>query len=383
MMNTGRTNAEHARRGAATVADKASRVTVRATAAATARFAARFAASRASDFYRAGPIENRLSSIGIGTYLGECGDADDVRYERAIRAAVTSGINVIDTAINYRCQRSERAAGRAIAALERDGLAAREELLICTKGGYIPLDGEVPASRDEYQAMVAREYLDRGLMTADDIVAGGHCLAPAFLADQIARSRANLGVATIDIYYLHNPEQQRLAINAATFRERMTRAFEALETRAAAGDIAVYGCATWNGLRGARDSRDHLSLEDLINVAHAVAGRGHHFRAIQLPISLAMSEAVRLPNQRVRGHDVTALQAASELGLSVFASASLMQSKLAQDLPPTVREALPHLQTDAQRAIAFVRDMPGVTTALVGMREPAHVAENLGAAPPA
>jgi len=161
MMNTGRTNAEHARRGAATVADKASRVTVRATAAATARFAARFAASRASDFYRAGPIENRLSSIGIGTYLGECGDADDVRYERAIRAAVTSGINVIDTAINYRCQRSERAAGRAIAALERDGLAAREELLICTKGGYIPLDGEVPASRDG-RARVSRPRPDDG-----------------------------------------------------------------------------------------------------------------------------------------------------------------------------------------------------------------------------
>jgi aryl-alcohol dehydrogenase-like predicted oxidoreductase len=60
-----------------------------------------------------------------------------------------------------------------------------------------------------------------------------------------------------------------------------------------------------------------------------------------------------------------------------------MQSKLAQDLPPAVREALPHLATDAQRAIAFVRGMPGVTTALVGMRELSHVAENLGAAPPA
>jgi len=382
-MNTGRVNAEHTRRGAATVADAAARATVRATAAATARFAARFADSRAPDFYRSGPLETRLSSIGIGTYLGECDDADDVRYERAIHAAVTSGINVIDTAINYRCQRSERTAGRTIATLQRDGVVTREELLICTKGGYIPLDGGVPASREEYQAMVAREYLDRGLMTADEIVAGGHCLAPKFLADQVARSRINLGLATIDIYYLHNPEQQRSVINAATFRERLTRAFEALEARAAAGDIAAFGCATWNGLRVARESREHLSLEDLVNIAHTVAGRDHHFRAIQLPISLAMSEAVRLPNQRVRGHDVTVLQAASELGLSVFASASLMQSKLAQDLPPTVREALPHLATDAQRAIAFVRGMPGVTTALVGMREATHVTENLGAAPPA
>ena len=354
---------------------------MRSTAAATARFAARFADGRATDFYRAGPFDLRLSSIGIGTYLGECDDADDVRYERAIRAAVTSGINVIDTAINYRCQRSERSVGRTIAALQRDGVATREELVVCTKGGYIPLDGEVPASKEEYQAMVAREYLDRGLMAVEDIVAGGHCLAPAFLADQIARSRANLGIATVDIYYLHNPEQQRSVISAASFRERLTRAFEALEARAAAGDIAVYGCATWSGLRVARESRDHLSLEDLVNIAHAVAGRDHHFRAVQLPISLAMSEAVRLPNQRLRGHDLTVLQAASELGLSVFASATLMQSKLAQDLPPAVREALPHLTTDAQRAIAFVRDMPGVTSTLVGMREATHVAENLGAAP--
>ena len=380
MMNTERSDREHTRRGAAALADEAARATVRATAAASSGFARRHAANRAADFYRPGPGEVQLSSIGIGTYLGECDDADDARYERAIRAAVDGGINVIDSAINYRCQRSERAVGRALAALERDGIAAREEIVICTKGGYIPLDSAVPESRDAYQAMIARDYLDRGLMTADDIVAGGHCLAPAFLADQIARSRSNLGIATIDIYYLHNPEQQKPTLGATAFRERLTRAFEALEARAAAGDIAVYGCATWNGLRAARDARDHLSLEDLSNIALGVAGRGHHFRAIQLPISLAMSEAVRMPNQRVRGHDVTVLQAASELGLSVFASASLMQSKLTRDLPAAVRDALPQLHTDAQRAIAFVRGMPGVTTALVGMREPAHVAENLGAA---
>jgi aryl-alcohol dehydrogenase-like predicted oxidoreductase len=383
MMNTERSQIEQARRGAALLADEAARATVRASPVATSRFADRHASQLSADFYRSGPGDIRLSSIGIGTYLGECDDADDARYERAIRAAVSGGVNVIDTAINYRCQRSERVVGRAIAALARDGLATREELLVCTKGGYIPLDGEVPASREAYQDMVAREYLEPGLMTADDIVAGGHCLAPRFLEDQVRRSRANLGVATIDVYYLHNPEQQRAVLSVNAFRDRLMRAFEALEARAAAGDIAVYGCATWNGLRAPRESREHLSLEDLINIANAVAGRAHHFRAIQLPISLAMSEAVRLPNQRVRGHDVTLLQAASELGLSVFASASLMQSKLARDLPPAVRDALPPLDTDAQRAIAFVRGMPGVTTALVGMREPSHVTENLGAAAPA
>jgi aryl-alcohol dehydrogenase-like predicted oxidoreductase len=38
------------------------------------------------------------------------------------------------------------------------------------------------------------------------------------------------------------------------------------------------------------------------------------------------------------------------------------------------------LATDAQRAIAFVRSLPGVSSALVGMRSLDHVSENIAAA---
>ena len=54
-----------------------------------------------------------------------------------------------------------------------------------------------------------------------------------------------------------------------------------------------------------------------------------------------------------------------------------MQSALARALPTAVRDALPRYDTDAQRALAFVRGAPGITTALVGMRGTKHVAENL------
>jgi aryl-alcohol dehydrogenase-like predicted oxidoreductase len=77
---------------------------------------------------------------------------------------------------------------------------------------------------------------------------------------------------------------------------------------------------------------------------------------------------------------VPVLDAARDLGLSVMASATLMQSQLAANLPAAVRELFPSLATDAQRAVAFVRSLPGVTTALVGMKQRAHVEENLGAA---
>jgi predicted aldo/keto reductase-like oxidoreductase len=71
------------------------------------------------------------------------------------------------------------------------------------------------------------------------------------------------------------------------------------------------------------------------------------------------------------------LEAAAELGVAVVASASLEQGRLAS-LPPQVRDALPDYANDSQLAVAFVRSLPMVCTALVGMRHPAHVQQNLG-----
>lgn len=49
-----------------------------------------------------------MSSVGIGTYLGEPDEATDQAYTAAVTRAVELSANVIDTAINYRFQRSER-----------------------------------------------------------------------------------------------------------------------------------------------------------------------------------------------------------------------------------------------------------------------------------
>jgi aryl-alcohol dehydrogenase-like predicted oxidoreductase len=351
-----------------------------ATTAGTRKFRGRFASKLAPDFFRQFPIGLQASSIGIGTYLGECTDADDESYTAAVRRAVAGGINLLDTAINYRCQRSERAVGRALRALVETGAAARDEIIVCTKGGYVPLDGEPPASREEYQRYLEREFYARGVMSPDDVVAGGHCLAPSYLAHQVARSRENLGVQTIDVYFLHNPEQQLDVVEPARFREVLREAFAALEARVEAGDIRCYGCATWNGLRTPHGKRGHLSLAELVEVAAEVAGDAHHFRVVQLPVNLAMTEAVRVPTQRVAGREpVPLLHAAAELGVSVVASASLMQAQLTSKLPPALAEAFPNATTDAQRAIGFVRSLPGLTTALVGMKSEQHVVENLGA----
>ena len=347
----------------------------------TRRYRDRYARRFAPDHFRSLPGDLQASSIGAGTYLGECDDADDARYAATIRLALRSGINVIDSAINYRCQRSERAIGVAVREAIGADEIARDEIILCTKGGYLPLDGTPPRSRADYKAYVQREFIDTGIIAPGELVVDGHCISPAYLDNQIDRSRENLGVRTIDIYYLHNPEQQLDAITPAEFESRIRLAFEALEQRVAAGDIGSYGCATWQGFRLPPTARGYLSLADLVRIARSVAGEDHHFTTVQLPINLGMTEAIRAPTQCVPGERWASLvEAAADLGIAVVASATLLQSKLAAGLPQAVRDAFPDQTTDAARAIAFVRAIPAVTTALVGMKSASHLGQNLSAA---
>ena len=351
---------------------------LRASASGTERFKRRHASSFDDDFFRPFAGELTASSLGIGTYLGECDDLDDASYAAAIRHALQRGINVIDTSINYRCQRSERTVGKVLRAAVDAGVVSRDEVIVCTKGGYIPLESSAPASRDDYLAYLQREFVDPGIVALEDVVGGGHSLSPSFLAHQIKASQANLGLRTLDVYYLHNPEQQLDSVQPARLRTILRHAFALLEDRVESGDIGCYGCATWNGLRTPPDTRGHLDLSELVGIARDVGGERHHFRVVQAPINLAMSEAIRAPTQRLGSRRIVPLlQAAAELGISVVASASLMQSRLASGLPTAVRDSFPSLATDAQRAIAFVRSLPGVSCALVGMRTLDHVSENV------
>ncbi|HKP72641.1 MAG TPA: aldo/keto reductase, partial [Pyrinomonadaceae bacterium] len=177
--------------------------------------------------------------------------------------------------------------------------------------------------------------------------------------------------------YLHNPETQLGVVSRAEFETRLRAAFEQLERSVAEGKIKTYGAATWNGFRVAPNSRSYHSLERMVELARDVAGDAHHFRFIQLPFNLGMPEALTIPNQTFQGAQVSVLEAARALEVTVVASASILQGKVARDLTPEIREPLGSLATDALTAIQFVRSTPGITTALVGMSRREHVEENL------
>jgi len=315
----------------------------------------------------------KLSSIGLGTYLGEADNFTDAQYVEAISRALACGCNVLDTAINYRHQRSERAIGRALSSLDSARIVQRAEIVVATKGGYLPFDHTLPSDPHAY---IHETFIKSGLTTAEDIVEW-NCIAPRYLAAQVEQSLHNLGLACVDIYYLHNPEAQLQKWSRQEFARRIAAAFTVLEEKVAAGKIRSYGTATWNGYRQPNTARDYLALADLVAIAQKVGGQEHHFKVVQLPYNLAMPEALSKQNQTMGKATVSFLEAAHDLGITVMASATILQGKLARQLPPFIGEAMTSLTTDAQRAIQFTRSTPGITTALVGMKSVAHVEQNM------
>jgi aryl-alcohol dehydrogenase-like predicted oxidoreductase len=351
-----------------------------ATAEATASFAGRFP-ELPGNFRET--LGLAVSSIGIGTYLGESDDATDAAYEDALRTALIGGINLVDTAVNYRFQRSERAIGRVLAELVGAGKIRRAEIVVATKGGYITFDREMPANPRQW---FEDTYVKPGIVAADDLVEGAHCMKPRWLEAMIDLSRANLGLETLDIYYLHNPESQLASITREEFNARLRAAFELFERKVGERRIRCYGVATWNGFRVAPTDRGYLSLTELVKIAGEVGGKDHHFRVIQLPYNLAMPEAFTAKNQQLPdGTAGSTLAAAAATGIAVCASASLLQGRLTRGMPAILAEAFTGLDSDAQRALQFVRSTPGVDVALAGMSSAAHVTHNLATArrPPA
>ena len=355
----------------------------RATPEGTQRFAARFA-GLPGHFRR--PDRLTLSSIGLGTRGGEPGGVDDLLYRQALPELFAGGVNLLDTALSDRMQTSERALGSALERAWRERSVARDEIVVVSKGGLLTPDPDRARSASEARRDLVASYVETGLAPPERIAGGALCLEPAFLRDQIARSRRNLRLATLDAWCLEQPELALREFGGQEFQHVMCRAFEALEQAVRDGHIAAYGLCAWDGFLRPHTDPGHLSLLDLFQWALDVGGADHHLRVIQLPYSLAMAEALRLPSQLGPAGGIAAVFSALHgTGTCVLASAPLAHGRVFGRLPDVVRECLPGPRGDAQLCLQFARSSPGVTAAIVGMREPAHVEQNLALArvPPA
>lgn len=319
-----------------------------------------------------------LSSLGMGTYLGDATDYEDEAIENAIYESVKSGaMNVIDTAINYRAMKSEKSIGRALLRLIRDRIISREQIFISTKNGYITNDGDFPAiGMMEY---MQKMYISPGLISQSDISASYNVLNPTYIERCIDRSLYNMKLSTIDLVYVHNSfESWYQDVTKEEYIEMLRKVFQVYERYRSKNKIRYYGMATWTCFRVPYGSSEYLSLEEIVKLAQSVnegKSNDHGFRFIQLPYNLAYSEALLLKNQNVGDEkNLSILEAASKLNIGVFTSIPLFQGRLLQANIPSYNSEL----TDpVAKLVQVVRSTPSVIAPLLGQKKPEHVEQNL------
>lgn len=238
----------------------------------------------------------------------------------ALRLALRSGVNLVDTSANYADGGSESLVGAVLEAMITDQEITRSQVIVVSKAGYIQGRNEEIRKQRQAQGRPFEEIVRLG----DDLA---HCMHPGFLADQLDRSLERLGVKTIDFYLLHNPEyylewaaNEGVALEAArnVYYQRIRNAFDHLESEVKKGRIRCYGVSS-NTFGGKRDDAAFTDLERVWEAASAV-GPEHHFRVIQLPLNLLEPGAV-IENNQADGGSV--LSAAFEKGIGVLVNRPL------------------------------------------------------------
>eukprot|EP01025_Chloroclados_australasicus_P034164 TRINITY_DN3499_c0_g1_i1.p1 TRINITY_DN3499_c0_g1~~TRINITY_DN3499_c0_g1_i1.p1 ORF type:complete len:474 (+),score=28.71 TRINITY_DN3499_c0_g1_i1:84-1505(+) len=314
-----------------------------------------------------------LSSIGVGTYLGNQDQETDEHVTSAIIKAVSSGINVIDTASNYRNGRAEKSVGDALYSLLNDDSKygfTREMLFISTKAGFIADD-------------LSKQLIKDGEIQKEDLVGGMNCIHPKCIRSSLERSLSAMRIKTVDLLYLHNAAEMQLPeIRKHAFMKKLKTAFLTLEELRKENKIRAYGLATWTCFRVPPQSNQHLSLQTVVDLAKEVGGVNHGFRYIQVPINIGMPEAWKERWQIMANQTYSnLLWVAAQNNVGVFTSGPLGEGSLIKD--QTIESKLSgfsqlrNVQGYGAKLLQLARSTPGIVSTLVGMKDGQHVTQNL------
>jgi hypothetical protein len=269
------------------------------------------------------------SRIGFGGYRISLG-VDD--HRNALEKALQEGCNLIDTSTNYADGQSERLVGTVVKDLIAKRFLSREEIIIVSKIGYVQGNNLARAESREQAGKPFPEMVKYG----EGI---WHCLHPEFLEEQLILSLDRLGLATLDVCLLHNPEyflsdakNRNLSINAIQLKDlqqefyrRLEQAFVYFESQVAAGRMQYYGVSS-NTCTAKPDNPESTSLSRMLEAAQSAAQQAgqaqHHFQVLQLPMNLFEAGAL-LTHNTGKDHSQTVLSLAREKEIAVLVNRPL------------------------------------------------------------
>ena len=78
-----------------------------------------------------------------------CDKTDFLMYNAIKQSVLSGGVNVIDTAPNFRYMKSEKTIGKALTVLHNKYDFKRNMVFISSKAGYVPEDADQMISKEE------------------------------------------------------------------------------------------------------------------------------------------------------------------------------------------------------------------------------------------
>lgn len=233
-----------------------------------------------------------VSICGFGSYRV---DYSVAQHEEALKKALLSGFNLIDTSANYSDGGSELLIGKVLSGLISENKIQRKDICLVSKGGYIQGNNFLIARQREINGNPYPELVkcSPGLW---------HCIHPEFLSVQIDSSLERLQTDYLDVYLLHNPEYflqytsyESLDILREEYYRRIEKAFRYLETEVSAGRIRYYGISS-NTFGDQSNSDTFTSLEIVCRIADSIS-HDNHFAVVQAPLNLMEKACASERNQ--------------------------------------------------------------------------------------
>jgi len=203
-----------------------------------------------------------VSRLGVGTYRMAAGIKG---HFDALREALLSGINVIDTALNFAGGKSLELTGAVLGELTSAGRLRREACVLLLKAGLIEGPWIKALSRYPLHWLNEEE---------------AYSIHPHTLAAGLDLGLKRLGQKTIDIFYLQNPEWLlQIGVPADELASQLSHAFAACEEFRKEKKIQHYGISVSN-----------LSLFRAIPPREMLKLAGPGFMGFQYPFNLLEKE---------------------------------------------------------------------------------------------
>lgn len=303
------------------------------------------------------------SKLGLGTYIGDFSEEHSKFFRESIAYALLNGVNFIDTSINYRGMISERDIGFVLTKLIEGNILKRNQMIISSKAGIIPGDGEIMLRPINYmqEKLLNTIILDKEDVYMEDTL--WLTMNPKYFEYAIDISRKHLNLETIDIYYMHELELSMKHYGAEKFYKKLKDIVIAYENMVDEGKIREYGMATWDAFQLDPKDEKYISLEKVMEVVQSVRAN-HHFKHLMVPINLKNRLCVENKNQKYKDDVLTIVECAKKYNIEIHISGPLGQG-----------EAKDYL--DVKEYIRYLVEKSGCNSYFIGTKNTNHLKENI------